>query len=116
MTYKSLESQIRSTMVEARKAAGQKAIDAWQKRINDKADKLEKSLPKKDVNEAKDAEGGMAKTQLLAIASKAKAMADSLKTDEQLEAWIQAKISSADDYIGTVHDVMMHDEDKGRVK
>jgi hypothetical protein len=43
-------------------------------------------------------------------------MVDSLGEEEQLEAWIQTKISLASDYIGTVHDVMMHDENKGRVK
>lgn len=116
MTYKSLESQIRQTLSEGRKSAGQKMLDDWQKRVNDKAEKLEKSLPKKEVKEEIDAEGGMAKTQLMAIATKAKAMADSLGDDEQLEAWIQTKISLADDYIGTVHDVMMHSKEKGRVK
>lgn len=117
MTYKSLESQIKSSLIEGRKSAGKKMLDDWQKRVNNAVDKLQE-LPKeeKPIKEERDYEGGMAKTQLLAMAEKAKEMADSLGEDEQLEAWIQTKISLASDYISTVHDVMMHDENKGRVK
>ena len=117
MTYKSLESQIKATVLEARQSKGRKMLDDWQKRVNKAVDDLQpKKEEEKPVKEETDYEGGMAKTQLMAIATKAKAMADSLGEEEQLEAWIQTKISLADDYIGTVHDVMMHDKNTGRVK
>lgn len=116
MSYKSLESQIKDTMTEARKSAGKKMLDAWQDRVNKAVDKLQPPKEEKPVKEEKDYEGGMAKTQLLSIAQKAKEMADSLGEEEQLEAWIQTKISLASDYVSTVHDVMMHDKNKGRVK
>lgn len=116
MSYKSLESQIKDTVIEARKSAGKKMLDDWQKRVNDAVDKLQPPKEEKPVKEEKDYEGGMAKTQLLSIAQKAKEMADSLGEEEQLEAWIQTKISLASDYVSTVHDVMMHDKNKGRVK
>ena len=117
MTYKSLESQIRTTVVEARQSKGRKMLDDWQKRVNKAVDDLQpKKEEEKPVKEERDYEGGMAKTQLMAMATKAKEMADSLGEDEQLEAWIQTKISLASDYIGTVHDVMMHDKNKGRAE
>lgn len=122
MAYKSLESQIKATVLEARQSKGRKMLDDWQRRVNRALKDLQPNdlQPKKEedkpVEEGVDYEGGMAKTQLMAIATKAKAMADSLGEEEQLEAWIQTKISLADDYIGTVHDVMMHDKNKGRVK
>lgn len=118
MTYKSLESQIKSTVVEARQSKGRKMLDDWQKRVNKAVDDLQpkKEAEEKHVKEEADYEGGMAKTQLLSIATKAKEMADSLGEEEQLEAWIQTKISLASDYVSTVHDVMMHDKNKGRVK
>lgn len=116
MAYKSLESQIKATVLEARQSKGRKMLDDWQKRVNKAVDDLQPKKEEKPVSEAVDYEGGMAKTQLLALAAKAKEMADSLGEDEQLEAWIQTKISLASDYVSTVHDVMMHDKDKGRVK
>lgn len=116
MAYKSLESQIKASILEARQSQGRKMLDDWQKRVNKAVDDVQPKKDEKPVKEAVDYEGGMAKTQLLAIATKAKAMADSLGEEEQLEAWIQTKISLADDYITTVHDVMMHDKNKGRVK
>lgn len=116
MGYKSLESQIKSTLVEARQSTGKKMLDDWQKRVNKAVDDLQPKKEEKPVKEERDYEGGMAKTQLLAMAEKAKEMADSLGEDEQLEAWIQTKISLASDYVSTVHDVMMHDKNKGRVK
>lgn len=117
MTYKSLESQIKATVLEARQSKGRKMLDDWQKRIDRLVDEMQpKKEEDKPVKEGVDYEGGMAKTQLMALATKAKEMADSLGEDEQLEAWIQTKISLASDYVSTVHDVMMHDKDKGRVK
>lgn len=117
MTYKSLETKIKEVVVESRQSKGRKMLDDWQKRVNKVVDDLQpKKEEEKPVKEELDYEGGMARTQLMALATKAKQMADSLGEDEQLEAWIQTKISLASDYVSTVHDVMMHDKNKGRVK
>jgi uncharacterized protein YeeX (DUF496 family) len=40
------------------------------------------------------------------IAQRASALADMMKDDMQLEAWVQSKITMAEDYVTTVHDYM----------
>lgn len=52
MTYKSLESQIKSIMSETRRSAGKKMLDDWQRRVNAAVDKLQQ--PTKDKEEKKD--------------------------------------------------------------
>jgi hypothetical protein len=49
-----------------------------------------------------DDEGGMAKRDLFKIAKYAMMLHDSLQDDDQLEGWVQSKITKAADYIGTV--------------
>jgi len=60
----------------------------------------------------KDEEGGMAMAQLRSIATKAESMASMMKDDTQLDAWVQSKITTAADYIGTVHDYLMTNKEK----
>ena len=48
----------------------------------------------------------MAKGDLEAIASKAKDLSKMMKKNKQLDAWVQSKITKADDYIGSVHDFL----------
>ena len=60
----------------------------------------------KSVSEGTDDEGGMAKGELQTIASKAKDLAKMMKKNKQLDAWVQSKITKADDYIGSVHDFL----------
>lgn len=55
-----------------------------------------------------DYEGEMAKTELRAMCDKADKLANMLKDDQQLEAWLQSKISRAKDYIDAVYDYMMY--------
>ena len=50
----------------------------------------------------------MAKAELRAICAKASAMADMMSDDQQLEAWLQSKISRAKDQIDAVHDYLMY--------
>ena len=49
-----------------------------------------------------DDEGGMAKRQLYKSAKYAMMLHDSLKDEDQLEGWVQSKITKAADYLGTV--------------
>ena len=63
------------------------------------------------MNEDKDYEGDMAKAQLDAIADKASELSDMLDDEDELEAWVQSKITKAKDYINAVYDNMMYDDD-----
>ena len=49
-----------------------------------------------------DSEGKMAKSQLIHIAKYAIAMAKGLDDNEELESWVQSKITLAEDYISKV--------------
>ena len=60
----------------------------------------------KSVSEGVDDEGGMAKGELETIAGKAKSLSKIMKKNKQLDAWVQSKITKADDYIGSVHDYL----------
>lgn len=60
----------------------------------------------KSVSEGVDDEGGMAKGELSSIAVKAKELAKMMKKNKQLDAWVQSKITKADDYVGSVHDFL----------
>ena len=71
------------------------------------------SLPTiRKVYEERDAEGQMAKGELMVLASKAQELANMMKDDTQLEAWVQSKITKAKDYISSVHDYMNGNPDK----
>jgi hypothetical protein len=67
-----------------------------------------------------DEEGGMAKSQLHKISKYAKMLHDALEDNDQLEAWVQSKITMAAEYMGKVKhylehemglDMMDHEED-----
>ena len=49
-----------------------------------------------------DQEGDMAKSQLFNIAKYALAMQKALDDDQELEAWVQSKITIAQEYLGKV--------------
>lgn len=57
-----------------------------------------------------DHEGSMAKADLGAIAQLASEINNMLDEDEELEGWVQAKITLAADYIEAVHRYMKYDE------
>jgi len=67
---------------------------------------LENTIRFGTVKEEADYEGQMARAQLQMIAQRASALADMMKDDTQLEAWVQSKITMAEDYVTTVHDYM----------
>jgi hypothetical protein len=59
-----------------------------------------------------DHEGSMAKADLLAIHKKAGEIYNMLGDNEQLEGWVQSKITLAEDYISTVANYMMSEVDE----
>jgi len=59
-------------------------------------------LDDKYHNHEVDEEGGMAKSQLYKIAKYAIMLHDALEDEDQLEAWVQSKITIASEYIGKV--------------
>lgn len=56
--------------------------------------------------------GQMARVQLKSIVEKATGMLQDIQDDTQLEAWVESKITLAEDYIQTVYDYLKHKEDK----
>jgi hypothetical protein len=58
------------------------------------------------IKEEKDYEGQMARAQLQIIAKRATALAEMMTDEMELEAWVQSKITNAEDYVTTVHDYM----------
>lgn len=54
--------------------------------------------------------GQMARTQLMSVCDKAKELADMMKDDTQLEAWVESKITLAEDYIQTVYDYLKYNK------
>lgn len=57
--------------------------------------------------EEKDYEGEMARSELKTLADRANELASMIKDDDQLEAWVQSKITKAEDYINSVYDYLM---------
>jgi hypothetical protein len=57
-----------------------------------------------------DMEGEMVITQCKAIVEKANAILAMMKPETQLEAWVQSKITLADDYVGCVHDYLKNNK------
>ena len=60
------------------------------------------------TNEDVDYEGEMAKTQLKALANKAARLSMMMKDDQQLEAWVQSKISNAKQMVDAIHDYLVY--------
>ena len=50
----------------------------------------------------------MAREQLISMAHHALALAHEMKPDQQLDAWVQSKITIASDYIQTVSDFVKY--------
>ena len=53
-----------------------------------------------------DLEGQMAMSQLMSISRRAQRIAEMIKPDTQLDAWVQSKLTMAEDYITTVYDYL----------
>ena len=61
---------------------------------------------REDYGPEEDAEGEMATSQLKSLEEKSVAISSMLKPESKLEAWVQSKITLAEDYINTVHDYL----------
>lgn len=57
--------------------------------------------------------GQMARTQLMSIAEKAGELAEEMEDDTQLEAWVESKITLAEDYIQTIYDYLKYNKKRG---
>lgn len=53
-----------------------------------------------------DMEGEMVISQCKSLIQKANAILEMMKPETQLEAWVQSKITIAEDYVGSVHDYL----------
>jgi hypothetical protein len=98
-----------------KKALGEKGKDEDLKNL---IEKLKKLLPNEKIgleeNEEHevDEEGGMAKSQLKAIALYANTISDMLEDDTQLDAWVQGHISKAEQLMDQVGHFMEGEEDE----
>jgi hypothetical protein len=48
----------------------------------------------------------MAMSQLMSISRRAQRIAEMIKPDTQLDAWVQSKLTMAEDYVTTVYDYL----------
>ena len=75
------------------------ALKGKQKKL---PDELQSAIIKKSVKEELDYEGEMAKSELRSLIQNAQELMNSLDDDTQLEAWVQSKITKANDYLNSV--------------
>lgn len=73
--------------------------------------KLRKQKKVDEALDSEDWEGQMAKTELRAICDKGEKIISMLEDEDQLEAWVQSKISNAKMMIDSVHDYLNYKED-----
>ena len=97
---------------------GKEAVMAWyeQNKLNEQED-AQLALPEPDApdylgNDGMDYEGGMAKSQMLKMKKYAMALCDMVDDESQLEAWVQAKITKASDYMSSVYHYLDYQESK----
>jgi len=64
----------------------------------------------KRVAEEMDDEGSMARGQLMQMVSQASMLARMMNDDRQLDGWVQSKLTKASDYLDSVHDYLMHNQ------
>ena len=88
---------------------GKETVMAWyeQNKLNEQED-AQLALPEPDApdylgDDGMDYEGGMAKSQMLKMKKYAMALCDMVDDESQLEAWVQAKITKASDYMSAVY-------------
>jgi hypothetical protein len=75
------------------------------------------ALPEPDApdflgSDGMDYEGGMAKSQMLKMKKYAMALCDMVDDETQLEAWVQAKITKASDYMSSVYHYLDYQQSK----
>ena len=82
------------------KDAEVKALQLRKKAIDDELTRIQRAGLTEGMHA--DYEGKMAKAQLISIVKNAKDLLDSMDDNTQLKAWIQSKLSKAEDYISSV--------------
>ena len=63
-----------------------------------------------ELQQVDDHEGEMARSQLLRLAKYSTKLFNLIKEEEQLESWVQAKITKAADYISAVYHHLEYEE------
>lgn len=89
--------------------SGKKVAGAVLKNIRKKHMKEDNDY---DMNDVRDHEGEMILNQLMSISEKSARLAKMIDEDDQFEAWVQAKITKAEDYINSVCNYLSYDERK----
>lgn len=102
----------REMQIEAdiQKASSPSRIVALRKQLMDIRRQIAKMMRSEEApyTPRNDYEGEMAISQLNNIARKAETVAKMLKPGSKMEAWVQSKITLADDYITTIHDYLQN--------
>ena len=88
-------------IIKSKLSKGQEKIDA-NKDGKISGEDFELLRSKKSVKEELDYEGEMAKSELRSLIQNAQELMNSLDDDTQLEAWVQSKITKANDYLNSV--------------
>jgi hypothetical protein len=112
---RSVGKMVRTVAKKASKAltggTDQDQLDALHKRMG-LPPKPKKTMKESEVSEEFwDDEGGMIISQLKGVVAKSNAIIMKLEEDTQLEAWVQSKITTAEDSINSVHDYLMYSKD-----
>jgi hypothetical protein len=112
---RSVGKMVRTVAKKASKAltggTDQDQLDALHKRMG-LPPKAKKTMKESEVSEEFwDDEGGMIISQLKGVVAKSNAIIIKLEEDTQLEAWVQSKITTAEDSINSVHDYLMYSKD-----
>jgi hypothetical protein len=81
------------------------ALKGGQKQL---PDELQAAIIKKSVKEELDYEGEMAKSELLNVIKNAEELFNMLEEDTQLEAWVQSKLTKANEYLESVYQYLKY--------
>lgn len=89
---------------------GKTGTDLTRARQNQLARELGLRIKEQRETPENDYEGDMATGELRNIISNAQEILKMLKPESKLEAWVQSKITKAEDYINTVHDYIKNNK------
>jgi len=96
---------------------GEVKVDGTKVIFKENQDDTQLALPEPDApdflgDDGVDYEGGMAKSQMLKMKKYAMALCDMVEDETQLEAWVQAKITKASDYMSSVYHYLDYQKSK----
>ncbi len=90
-------------------------VDSSDKYLKNRRDAISQKMQKEALEEetpVDDSEGPMAKSDLMALHKQAGELYNMLGDNEELEGWVQAKITQAADYINAVYNSMQYEKSK----